>query len=243
VIEMHVREKTQDLVRSLLGSRVGLRDGELNRISFGSKLAIAVAASLINAVLYLVPNHVQLRPAHLLPWTGFDAAVPFVPATLWIYFSDYLLVASAFLLCTDWTEVKRFVRAYFALLVLGAAVHFAWPTAFPRDAFPVTGDGITVTAFRLLRQIDLPTSCLPSMHVAGSYLAAFSLWRHRPWVRAVWLAWASAVAVSTLTAKQHYVIDVVAGLGVAGAFWALFFWLPAIRSAHRSGWAVASSTR
>jgi membrane-associated phospholipid phosphatase len=208
---------------------------EPQRISFWPKLVIATGASLVNAVLYLVPNHVQLRPARQLPWTALDAAVPFVPATLWIYFSDYLLVASAFLLCRDWTEVRRFVRAYFALLVVGSAVHLLWPTTFPRDGFPVSGDGITVTAFRILRQIDLPTSCLPSMHVASSYLAAFSLWRHRPSVRAVWLAWATAVAVSTLTAKQHYLVDVVAGLGVAAAFWALFFWGPELRSSQRSG--------
>jgi membrane-associated phospholipid phosphatase len=212
---------------------------ERDRVSFGRKLAIAATASLVNAVLYLVPNHLELRPAHMLSWTAVDAAVPFVPATLWIYFSDYLLVASAFMLCTDWTEVKRFVRAYFALLVVGSSVHLLWPSVFPRHAFPVSGKGITVTAFHLLRQVDLPTSCLPSMHVAGSFLAAFSLWRHRPWVQTVWLAWATAVAVSTLTVKQHYVVDVVAGLGMAGAFWALFFWLPEMLR----GWAVASNAR
>jgi membrane-associated phospholipid phosphatase len=211
-------------------------------ISFWPKLAIAAGASLINGVLYLVPNHTQLRRARLLPWTAVDAAVPFVPATLWIYFSDYLLVATAFLLCRNWSEVRRFVRAYFALLVVGSTAHLLWPTTFPRDAFPVSGPGITVTAFQLLRRVDLPTSCLPSMHVAGSYLAAFSLWRHRPSVRAAWLVWATAIAVSTLTAKQHYLVDVVAGLGMAAAFWAVFFWRPEQRSNQQRGEAVVSNT-
>jgi membrane-associated phospholipid phosphatase len=197
----------------------------------------------VNAVVYLVPNHLFIESPRLLPWTSIDAAVPFVPVTVWIYFTDYLLVASAFLLCTSWTEVKRFVRAYFVLLVTGSAVHFLWPTIFPREAFPIEGTGVTAHAFRFLRQVDLPTSCLPSMHVASSYLAAFSLWRHPPWLYALWLSWATAVGVSTLTAKQHYLIDVLAGLAMAGAFWALFFWLPDVRNRQASGWAVASSSR
>ncbi len=203
------------------------------RVPSFTKFLIAVLASLVNAVLYLVPNHFQLEPARQLPWTRFDAAVPFVPSTLWIYVSDYVLVASAFMLCADWDSVKRFARAYFALLVTGSTVHLLWPTLFPREAFPLTGDGVTATVFGLLRKVDLPTSCLPSMHVASSYLAAFSLWRHRGVVRVGWLAWATAVAVSTLTAKQHYAIDVLAGLALAGVFWAGFYWLPELLAQQR----------
>jgi membrane-associated phospholipid phosphatase len=173
-----------------------------------------------------VPNHVQLSVATTLPWTRVDASVPFVPATVWIYMSDYLLVASAFLLCSTWSEVKRFSRAYFVLLVFGSAVHLLWPTTFPREWFPIEGEGFTLRVFQLLRQVDLPTSCMPSMHVAGSYLAAFSLWRKPRAVFTLWTSWATAVAVSTLTAKQHYLVDVIAGLLLAGAFWLLFFARP-----------------
>ncbi len=68
---------------------------------------------------------------------------------------------------------------------------------------------------------------MPSMHVASSYLAALSLWRGRRTLFAVWLSWATAIAVSTLTAKQHYAIDVLAGAVLALGFWLIFFWAPA----------------
>jgi membrane-associated phospholipid phosphatase len=197
-----------------------------SRISLTDKLLLAVAASAINAVLYLVPNHLQLTPASTLPWTRLDAAVPFVPLTLWIYVSDYVLVAGAFLLIPTWADARRFARAYFALLVVGSTIHLLWPTTFPREAFPISGDDLTARAFRLLRTVDLPTSCLPSMHVASSYLAAFSLWRRSRAIFTAWTSWATAVAVSTLTAKQHYALDVFAGFALAAAFWALFFALP-----------------
>ena len=203
------------------------------------KILIAAGAMAINAVLYLVPTHLPLLEPRALGWTGGDAAVPFLPATVWIYFSDYLLVSSAFLVSETWDEVKRFVRAYFVLLAIGAAIHFAWPTVFPRDAFPITGDGMSARALSSLREVDAPTSCLPSMHVAGSYLAAFSLWHRRRSLFAGYVAWATAVALSTLTAKQHYLVDVISGLSLAAVLAVVFFWIPEFRGKDRAAWAGA----
>jgi membrane-associated phospholipid phosphatase len=209
----------------------------------GQKLLIALGATAMNAVLYLVPNHLQLFPARQLWWTTVDGAVPFLPGTVWIYFSDYVLVAAAFLLQTSWPEVRRYVKTYFVLLVVGAVIHLSWPTVFPRDGFPLDGATFSARALATLRGVDAATSCLPSMHVAGSYLAAFSLWRHRPVVFGGFLLWATAVAVSTLTTKQHYLVDIFAGLLLALAIATVFFWIPGPRSAQRSGWATASSAR
>ncbi|HZX41480.1 MAG TPA: phosphatase PAP2 family protein [Myxococcaceae bacterium] len=207
------------------------------------KVAVAAAAMCINAVLYLVPNHLQLVEPRQLWWTRVDAWVPFLPATVWIYFSDYFLVSSAFLVSETWDEVKRFVRAYFVLLALGAVIHFAWPTVFPREAFPVTGSGLSARALASLRGVDAPTSCLPSMHVAGSYLAAFSLWHRRRSLFAGYVAWATTVALSTLTTKQHYLVDVLTGLGLAVALAAVFFWIPEYRGGRRNGWGLSAAPR
>ena len=209
--------------------------------STGQKLLIALGATAMNGVLYLVPNHLQLFPPRPLWWTAVDAWVPFLPWTVWIYFSDYLLVAVAFMLQNTWPEVWRYVKTYFALLVVGAVIHLTWPTVFPRDAFPVDGASISARALATLRGVDAATSCLPSMHEAGSYLAAFSLWRHRPALFGGFLLWATAIAVSTLTTKQHYVVDLFAGLFLAMALALVFFWRPPER--QRSGWATASSAR
>lgn len=203
------------------------------------KALIALSAALLNAAIYLVPNHVQLREPVLLPWTWADAAVPFVPATVWIYLSDYALVATAFFWCSTWHEVKRFTAAYLALLVLGATFHLAWPTLFPREAFPLVALGPTGQALAFLRRLDLPTSCLPSMHVAGSVLAALSLWKKRRLVFGVWSFWAGAVSVSTLTVKQHYLADVVAGTALAVGCWLVFFWLPELAARRANSAATA----
>lgn len=211
--------------------------------SAGQKLLIALAATAMNAVLYLVPNHLQLFPPRQLWWTAVDQSVPFLPGTVWIYFSDYALVAAAFMLQTTWAEVRRYVKTYLALLVVGAVIHLSWPTVFPRETFPLDGGTFSARALATLRGVDAATSCLPSMHVAGSYLAAFSLWRHRPGLFGGFLLWATAIAVSTLTTKQHYLVDIFAGLFLAAAIAGVFFWIPELRDRQRSGWATASSAR
>jgi len=203
------------------------------------KLLIAAGAMAINAVLYLVPNHLQLSRPSSLWWTPVDQATPFLPGTVWIYFSDYLLVSSAFLVSEGWEEVKRFVRAYFVLLAIGAVIHLGWPTVFPREAFPVGGAAVSEHALAALRRVDAATSCLPSMHVAGSYLAAFSLWHRRRSLFLGYVLWATAIAVSTLTTKQHYLVDVLSGLSLAAVLGAVFFWIPELRERDRSSWAGA----
>jgi membrane-associated phospholipid phosphatase len=193
-------------------------------ISLRTRAQIALAATAVNALVYLLANHLALRPLSPLPWTALDGWVPFVPATLWIYISDYVLVATAFLLLPGRLAVMRYLRALVAMLMAGAALHLLWPTAYPREAFPVVGGGLTAEGLRLLRWLDTPSSCMPSMHVATSCLAALALRKNPRWQFASALAWTAVIAVSTLTAKQHYAVDLLGGVLLAGAFWLLFLW-------------------
>ncbi|WNG57717.1 phosphatase PAP2 family protein [Archangium gephyra] len=69
-----------------------------------------------------------------------------------------------------------------------------------------------------------PASCLPNLHVAAAFVSAFAVVGER---RAPLLvAWAALIWGSTLTTRQHYVVDGVAGLLLALAVWALFYARP-----------------
>lgn len=190
------------------------------------KAAIATGVTALNAMLYLVPNHFPLREATAAPFTAADLAIPFVQSSVWVYLSDYALVASAFMVSTTFAEVRRFVRACVVMLLIGAAIHLLWPTELSRAPFPIVGEGLTSDVFRLLRRFDMPTSCFPSMHVAGAFFAALSLWQHSPRQFRLWLLWAAAVAISTLTTKQHVLIDVAGGILLALGIWWLFYRRP-----------------
>ena len=79
-----------------------------------------------------------------------------------------------------------------------------WPTTIPRPA-------ARNPAFEALWLFDVPTNCFPSLHVALATIAAF-FW---PRQRRMATIWAAGIALSTLTTKQHYAIDVVGGLIVS----------------------------
>jgi membrane-associated phospholipid phosphatase len=196
--------------------------------SFSLRLLAGIGATLLNAFMYLLANRFELGPPHMLPWTAWDAAVPFVPQTVWLYFSDYLLVPTAFLMVRTVDDVRRLALAFVVMHAFACGVHIFWPTTFPRELYSANGPGLANLALRILRSIDLPTSCLPSMHVAGSFLAALALWRHPSWQWWVWMFWACAIALSTLTLKQHYAIDLVTGVALAGASWLVFLVRPAL---------------
>ena len=91
-----------------------------------------------------------------------------------------------------------------------------FPTRAPRPAV-VIGEGFAVWGLRFLYSADPPYNCFPSLHVAHSFVSALTCWRvHRP-VGMVAVLCASVVAVSTLFTKQHYMIDVLAGVLLACA--------------------------
>ena len=70
--------------------------------------------------------------------------------------------------------------------------------------------------------MDPPYNCFPSLHVAHSFVSALTCLRVHRGVGIVALISASLVALSTLFTKQHYVLDVIAGVLMAVAAYAIF---------------------
>ena len=186
-----------------------------------AKWKIALVATLIHGVLYLLPNHIHLFPPRELPLSAVDRAVPFWPATVWVYWTDYALVFVGFRYCRPLGTTIRFVYALLTLVLVATAIQWLWPTTYPREVFPIPDgtDPVTAFLFRRFREADSPASCLPSLHVAASYLAAFAVLHHDRRHAALLSLWATAIFVSTLTTKQHYVVDGLAGLALAAAVW------------------------
>lgn len=185
-----------------------------------ARWAIAIAAPLVHGLMYGAANRYPRVAPTELPLTAFDRAVPFVPDTVWVYLSDYLMVLVAFLICR---ATLRFTATFAAVIAVSTAVQWLVPIAYPRGLFPVApADGLASQVVALVWSVDGPGSCFPSLHVAVTAASAIAVVRHPPaWAPraagAVMLLWTFAVCVSTLTVKQHYAIDVAGGLAVAGA--------------------------
>jgi membrane-associated phospholipid phosphatase len=152
--------------------------------------------------------------------TPLDAAIPFLPWTFPIYWSFFLL-----LLVAAWRlrpeEYERSVRAVLWMMAV-CFVGFGLFTAhYPRPDVQSIASGFWREVFRWLWSKDRPGNTFPSLHVAITVLGALRLRRGGQGL--LWLAWATLICLSTLTVKQHFVVDVLGGLAVGLAVHARVF--------------------
>ena len=174
-------------------------------------LAVAVAAVMLPgfvAVAVIASAHAVPPPPWLL--TRLDAAIPFVPAAAWPYVSWYL--ASFLLLLAPREQFRRLCFAEFTAYLICSIGHLLWPIYILRPALDGL-DGPSATVLRVLYALDPPVSLFPSFHAAVPPI----LLQLRPPSRLLRLGlmtWMLAICTSCVLTKQHYVLDVVAGLAV-----------------------------
>jgi membrane-associated phospholipid phosphatase len=187
-----------------------------------------VAASgtvLLCAAMYFVPQHWGAGMPTELSLTALDRAVPFWPASGLVYFAAFGFLVATFLLLRDRGQVTRFLYASMLAQALAMLCFLIWPVRYPRELYPLPPgtSAIGVALVQYVRAMDAPVNCLPSLHVSTAMICALAL-RGRRWSGAAWIA-VAASAISTLTFKQHYVVDVACGavLG-AGVWWLCFEW-------------------
>lgn len=185
-------------------------------LPFWRRLVEAAALALLLTGVYMGAGNT--RPATSEPFSHvLDPLVPFVPETVWIYLPGYWL---GFLVTVWAVRDPRHFRAGMtglaAITLLALPFFLAWPVAAPRP--PAPGDEtLTAAMVRWLYASDPVGNTFPSLHVANvTFCAAITTAASRAWGAALWVL-ALAVAVSVLTLKQHWAIDVPGGWALAGA--------------------------
>jgi hypothetical protein len=186
------------------------------------RLLAAAAVALLHLAAYLAVTRVNAaRPEHAF-WnlaTPLDASIPHVPLTWPFYWLVYPFVPVVGLLAVRRMPdpaFRRCVLAFSGMLLIGAAVQLLVPARAPWPASPAP-----IQHFYHTSGIVLPYANLPSMHVAFAVLAA-AMYASVSDDRAHSLAaaaGATAITLATLTLKEHYVLDAVAGVALALATW------------------------
>lgn len=199
-----------------------------------AKYAAGAAVALCAAALYLLPNRLAGADGALLPLTTFDRLVPFLPWTGWIYAAVYVFLVTAFVGMRDLAVATRFLYACLFAQIVAAVVFVAFPTVYPRELFPLphgaAGSDLALVVF--WRGLDTPANCFPSLHVSTCVLclAAYERGPLRRF-RYVALAAAMLLVASTLTFKQHYLVDLVGGGLLGLASYRIFFRWPRVQLA------------
>ena len=103
---------------------------------------------------------------------------------------------------------------------------------FPRDLFPLPSgadagvhaiDAWTRFHIEGLRKIDTPLNCAPSLHVSSCFLASYLFLNEQRKKFPFFFTWAILIAFSTLTTKQHYVFDIISGIGLSAVSYLIFY--------------------
>jgi membrane-associated phospholipid phosphatase len=183
----------------------------------------AVATVVLCAAMYWLPQYWHRGEPALLPLTTVDRAIPFWPVSGVLYFGAFVLLLLTFIaLWTDRERATCFLYACLLAQVLGMLCFLLWPTAYPRELYPLPAStsrlGATLVAW--CRSNDLALNCLPSLHVSTVVICVLAL-RGSRWFLLALLA-GLPLALSTLTFKQHYVLDVMAGAALGWLASALF---------------------
>ncbi len=192
------------------------------------RLAAVPAIVLLHLGTYWVATRVNsARPEDAL-WpleTPIDRAIPHLgwmwPA-FWLAYPYVLVGASWAIWRLPSQMVTRAVVAFAAMTVIGASIQMLLParSPWPPDPHPIQ---------QMVHDLKLnrPFASLPSMHVAFTVLTALfgvRAARGRRWLQWGFALGAALISMSTVTLKEHFVLDPVAGAVLAGAVFSWWFW-------------------
>jgi len=144
-----------------------------------------------------------------------------------VYMGCFLLVPAGFAILTAigrvdladryWTLVSAAEFGAFAPLVL---IQTRPPWMLERK--PVLADRTLHRAASLMvEHVTIGANTFPSGHVAGSLAVAFALVDVTPAIGMAMLLLAVSIGVATVVGRYHYVIDGIAGAGLACAVWTI----------------------
>lgn len=156
--------------------------------------------------------------------SSLDRSIPFIPETLVIYIGCYLFWAVNYILIAR--QDKKQVYQFFAGDMLSRVICFAFYLLYPTTNIrPVLADGgFWNTAMSWLYGIDSASNLFPSIHCLVSWFCFIGIRKNKKiplWYRVFSCIMAVAVFISTLTTKQHVLMDVAGGVLLAE----LCYWL------------------
>lgn len=189
----------------------------LPAITHANLTASLVFGYLTFCVLYLGSAGLAFRAPWVFEATIIDRMLPFIPASIWVYLSQFLLLPWA--LASARNDALR-SRVFYAMLfaaLLSVPLFILFPSSVPRPL--VATEGLLGIMWLSLHLADTPNNAFPSLHVALAALAGALLWQEKR--RLIAVLWPTCIAVSTLTTRQHIAWDVVGGLLIAVFAWFL----------------------
>lgn len=185
------------------------------------KWTVGLIVAGLQSLVYFGIGHAHLARSTEVLRTRLDDAIPFWPWTSWCYLPFY---AAIFIIAIIGFRRRllfnRAVAAVLVVMAVGAMGHLFVGAEYPRPILRAPYADLSAAFMASVQRIDPPGNVFPSLHVAHTTMLSSVLIRDRPVLGRVALVMATLLAISTLTTKQHFIADVVAGYILAFGGWA-----------------------
>lgn len=154
----------------------------------------------------------------------YDSRIPLVPIFVLIYFGSYVFwIVNYILVCRiNKDHCYRFIIADILGKLICCIIFITFPTTNIRP--DINTSGVFVEMLKFLYNIDAANNLFPSIHCLVSWYCFAGLRNCKTipaWYRYFSLFIAIMICISTLTTKQHVIIDVLGGVFLAEATWQL----------------------
>ena len=185
---------------------------------FKEIILVCALALLWNEVVYIGGRWIAQGFYHYDLTLSIDALVPFLPWTVSIYFGCYLFWAINYYLCAKQCPQDRY--RFFCADALGKGICLLFFVLLPTTNVrpEITGDGLWDMGMKLLYSIDAADNLFPSIHCLNSWLCWVGVRKDKtvPLVYR-WISFILAVTIciTTLTTRQHVIVDVISGVLLA----------------------------
>jgi membrane-associated phospholipid phosphatase len=177
-------------------------------------------------VMYFFVNRRNLGTRQYLDFsTDWDRKTPYWPMFALVYFSTYIFVVQPFFFLSDPRQFYLMLACFVSISGFSSLIHAIVPSKIERVE-EVTVGGASGWMLGIFQKTCKPYGNFPSMHVGLSVPVVLANYMvGGPFIGSLTLVWALLIAASTLFTKQHYIIDVLAGMAGGIVIFSLFFWL------------------
>lgn len=175
-----------------------------------------------NMLAYYGSRPLMANREHFNLSNFWDEQIPFVPWTIIIYWGSYVFWIINYIIgCRqDREKAFRFISADFLAKLVCLLCFLLFPTTNVRPV--IEGNSIWDEMMRMLYQVDAADNLFPSIHCLTSafcFIAVRDNKKVSKWYKAVSFLIAAGICVSTLTTRQHVLIDVIAGIALSELSW------------------------
>ena len=185
------------------------------------RIGLIAVQCLVFLVLYYLTASVAAARNIQIPWRliPLDEKIPFLPVFVWVYMSAYLLGSAGICLAVwrmDDKGFKTVLTTCYINLILFSFFHLV----FPRVAIKPEVDTSYTSgmAMMVIQWLTTKYNTFPSAHVSYSLITAWAAmvsYSKNKILSSILIIDAIAVIASTMLIKEHTVLDVFGGWGVA----------------------------